>query len=161
MRHSYRRHYRRFASDNRIIEVKKLLTSSDAKTISLNGQDDAEPEQVAALQARLMQYALRTCSLAVGRGAFTLGASAHPILTEPLPQPRLCFAGKIPSQHNAIVNLDSSSTVPSIVNFGGELQTWPKFHNGVASGLRLSRDGQTKLARTWVVYNRHAEPSCF
>ena len=149
----------RFASDNRIIEVKKLLTSSDAKTVSLNGQDDAEPEQVAALQARLMQYALRTCSLPVGRGAFTLGASAHPILTEPLPQPRLCFAGKIPSQHNAIVNLDTTSTVPSIVNLGGELQTWPKFHNGVASGLRLSRDGQTKLARTWVVYNRHAEPS--
>ena len=33
--------------------MKKLLTSSDAKTVSLNGQDDAEPEQVAALQARL------------------------------------------------------------------------------------------------------------
>ena len=151
----------RFPSDNRIAEVKLLLTSSDAKTVSLSsdGQADAEPEQVAALQARLMQYALRTCSLPVGRGAFTLGASAHPILTEPLPQPRLCFAGRVPSQHNAVVNLDLNSTVQSIVSLAGELQTWPEFHNGVASGLRLSSDGQTKLARTWVVYNRHSEAS--
>ena len=73
------------------------------------------------------------------------------------------------------------SSLPSVVTFAAELQTWPEFHNGVAAGLRLlspqnnnsdnidgnndnnnnssSSGQQMRLARTWVVYNRHCEPS--
>ena len=39
-----------------------------------------------------------------------------------------------------------------------EQTAWPEFHNGVAAGLRLA-PGTHQLTRTWVVYNKPAEPS--
>ncbi|EFJ11009.1 hypothetical protein SELMODRAFT_126964 [Selaginella moellendorffii] len=69
-----------------------------------------------------------------------------------LPIPKLVLAGRLPSQHDATVNLD--------VNAGNvsEFTSWPEFHNGVAAGLRLA-PGQAKITRTWIVYNKPDEPS--
>ncbi|BAB11545.1 meiotic check point regulator-like protein [Arabidopsis thaliana] len=66
--------------------------------------------------------------------------------------PKLVLAGRLPSQQNAIVNLD-----PNIRNIQ-ELKTWPEFHNAVAAGLRLA-PLQGKVSRTWIRYNKPGEPN--
>jgi hypothetical protein len=39
-----------------------------------------------------------------------------------------------------------------------DVTTWPDFHNGAAAGLRVA-EGQSRLTRTWVVFNRPKTPS--
>ncbi|CAM6122933.1 unnamed protein product [Calypogeia fissa] len=142
----------RFGLDLRLNEVRRLLGSSKPVAVrTANSPDISDPDIVAQQQAQLWQLAQRTTSLSFGRGAYTL-ATSYPLLTETLPIPKLVLAGRLPSQHDATVNLD--------VNTGNitDLTSWPEFHNGVAAGLRLA-PGQGKITRTWIVYNKPDEPS--
>ncbi|XP_024523349.1 anaphase-promoting complex subunit 1 isoform X2 [Selaginella moellendorffii] len=142
----------RFGSDLRLNEVRRVLCSSKPVAVrTANAPDVSDPDLVAQQQAQLWQLAQRTTALPFGRGAFTL-STLRPLLTEALPIPKLVLAGRLPSQHDATVNLD--------VNAGNvsEFTSWPEFHNGVAAGLRLA-PGQAKITRTWIVYNKPDEPS--
>ncbi|BBN07484.1 anaphase-promoting complex subunit 1 [Marchantia polymorpha subsp. ruderalis] len=142
----------RFGSDLRLNEVRRLLGSSRPVAVrTANSPDVSDPDIVAQQQAQLWQLAQRTTALSFGRGAYTL-ATSYPLLTETLHIPKLVLAGRLPSQHDATVNLD--------VNTGNiaDLTSWPDFHNGVAAGLRLA-PGQGKITRTWIVYNKPDEPS--
>ncbi|MCO5580419.1 hypothetical protein L7F22_034285 [Adiantum nelumboides] len=142
----------RFGRDLRLNEVRRLLCSSRPVAVRMaNPPDVSDPDMVAQQQAQLWQLAQRTTSLAFGRGAFTL-ATMQTLLTEVLGIPKLILAGRLPLQHDAMVNLDSNTGNLS------ELTSWPEYHNGVASGLRLA-PCQDKITRTWIVYNRPEEPS--
>ncbi|KAH7290973.1 hypothetical protein KP509_30G071400 [Ceratopteris richardii] len=142
----------RFGCDLRLNEVRRLLCSSKPVAVRMaNPPDVTDPDMVAQQQAQLWQLAQRTTSLPFGRGAFTL-ATMRTLLTEVLSIPKLVLAGCLPSQHDAMVNLD-----PSTGNLS-DLTSWPEFHNGVAAGLRLA-PCQDKITRTWIVYNRPEEPS--
>jgi hypothetical protein len=49
--------------------------------------------------------------------------------------PALCLAGRLPEQHNAVVNLDLTAAQPA--PGGGaaaDTTAWPEFHNGAAAG---------------------------
>ena len=86
----------------------------------------------AAHQTRLTTLAVRTMSLPVGRGAFTLG-TLRLLPTDPFTIPPLCMAGRLPEKQNATINLDLSSAAPA----GGactDVTAWPEFHNGAAAG---------------------------
>lgn len=116
--------------------------------------DTAQQQQ----QLKLWVLCRRTLALGVGRGAFTLGTLA-PLLTEPLPVPKISLAGRLPDLNNAVVNLDVASVLgPAAFHVGQELTCWPEFHNGCAAGLRLKR-AAGKLNRAWILYNRPAKPS--
>ncbi|KAJ7525602.1 hypothetical protein O6H91_17G058400 [Diphasiastrum complanatum] len=142
----------RFGRDLRLNEVRRLLCSSRPVAVrTTNSPDVSDPDLVAQQQAQLWQLAQRTTALPFGRGAFTL-TTLRPLLTEALPIPKLVLAGRLPFQHDAVVNLDVNSGNIS------DLTSWPEFHNGVAAGLRLA-PGQTKITRTWIVYNKPDEPS--
>lgn len=109
-----------------------------------------------AHQTRLTNLAVRTMSISVGRGAFALG-TLRLLPTDPFSIPPLCMAGRLPEKHNATINLDLSAAAPA----GGactDITAWPEFHNGVAAGLRMAPGG-TRLTRTWIVYNRPAQPN--
>jgi anaphase-promoting complex subunit 1 len=69
-----------------------------------------------------------------------------------LPIPKLVLAGRLPSQHDATVNLDAATGNLT------DVTSWPEFHNGVAAGLRLA-PGQAKITRTWIVYNKPDDPN--
>ncbi|KAI5082089.1 hypothetical protein GOP47_0001832 [Adiantum capillus-veneris] len=142
----------RFGRDLRLNEVRRLLCSSRPVAVRMaNPPDVSDPDMVAQQQAQLWQLAQRTTSLAFGRGAFTL-ATMQTLLTEVLSIPKLILAGRLPSQHDAMVNLDSNTGNLS------DLTSWPEYHNGVASGLRLA-PCQDKITRTWIIFNRPEEPS--
>ena len=142
----------RFGRDLRLNEVRRLLGSSKPVAVqTTNAPDVSDPDIANQQQSQLWQLAQRTTGLPLGRGAFTL-ATSRPILTEALPIPKLVLAGRLPSQHDATVNLD-----PNTGNLA-DVTSWPEFHNGVAAGLRLA-PGQPKISRTWIVYNKPDEPN--
>ncbi|KAK9819157.1 hypothetical protein WJX81_007920 [Elliptochloris bilobata] len=149
----------RFGRDLRLVEVRALLGSATPAALRVAAAPEAgDPELAAAQQARLMALATRTMALPLGRGALTLG-TLRPLPTEPLPVPALCLAGRLPEQHNAIVNLDLTAAQPA--PGGGaaaDTTAWPEFHNGAAAGLRLVPGGAA-LTRAWFVYNKPKGPS--
>ena len=76
--------------------------------------------------------------------------------------PRMCLLGRSPPC-NVTVALDLSP-------LAGALSLWPKFHNGVAVGLRLQSLRSTSrltarqrksvcITRTWIVYNKPEIPT--
>lgn len=71
--------------------------------------------------------------------------TATPVVTEPLPVPRLCLTGRAPPR-GASVELSHIDTPPN-------MNMWPLFHNGVAAGLRISPDA-SDIDSTWIVFNK-------
>lgn len=139
----------RYGRDLRLNEVRRLLCSSRPVAIQTSVNHSASDQDLQ--QTQLWNFAQRTTSLPLGRGAFTL-ATIHTLLTEAFSVPKLVLAGRLPAQQNATVNLD-----PNIRNIQ-ELRSWPEFHNAVASGLRLA-PLQGKMSRTWIIYNKPEEPN--
>ncbi|KAK3244197.1 hypothetical protein CYMTET_46182, partial [Cymbomonas tetramitiformis] len=138
--------------DLRLKEVRRLLTTAVPVTVRLpNSPEVNDPEMIGQMQAHLWHLAARTTALALGRGAFTL-ATSNLLLTEPVPIPRLVLSGRVPQQSNATISLDVAP------DRSAELTAWPDFHNGAAAGMRVA-EGQTRLTRTWIVFNRPKQPS--
>lgn len=70
--------------------------------------------------------------------------SIQPVITEPLPLPKLCLSGKTP--RGAAVELSHIDIVPN-------MNLWPLFHNGVAAGLRIMPSADN-IDSTWILYNK-------
>uniref|UniRef100_A0A2P2JSX6 Anaphase-promoting complex subunit 1 n=4 Tax=Rhizophora mucronata TaxID=61149 RepID=A0A2P2JSX6_RHIMU len=138
-----------YGRDLRLNEVRRLLCSAKPVAIQTSVNLSASDQEIQ--QAQLWHLAQRTTALPIGRGAFTL-ATISTLLTEAFTVPKLVLAGRLPTQQNATVNLD-----PNIRNMQ-ELKSWPEFHNAVAAGLRLT-PLQGKVSRTWIMYNKPAEPN--
>ncbi|CAG2068096.1 unnamed protein product [Timema podura] len=75
---------------------------------------------------------------------FTL-RTASPVVTEPLPIPRLCLSGRSAPQ-GTTVDLSHIDVVPN-------MNMWPSFHNGVAAGLRIATNA-SDIDSTWIVFNK-------
>lgn len=75
---------------------------------------------------------------------FTL-RTVSPVVTEPLPIPRLCLTGRVPPR-GATVDLSHIETAPN-------MNLWSLFHNGVAAGLRIVPEA-SEIHSTWIVYNK-------
>lgn len=139
--------------DMRVLEVKRLLSSSQVYTIKPGVSVDGEStDETNIQQQQLYLNALRTTSLPVGRGAFT-AFTYRPSLTEPIEVPQLNLHGRVPDQNNANVNLDWQHA-----GVDSNFSLWPCFHNGVAAGLRIAHVRE-HLERTSVVFNRPQDPS--
>ncbi|QDZ19822.1 subunit 1 of anaphase-promoting complex [Chloropicon primus] len=142
----------RFSHDLRLKEVRKALSSSCARPVQLpKGMDLSHPETNNVQQTKLYEMAMKTMALPVGRGAFSL-STLTPLPTEPFRIPDLTLSGTLPHQNNARITLDINNMMAQ------NMLDWPQFHNGVAAGLQLAK-GQAQLTRTWIVYNKTAEPS--
>ncbi|KAL9250913.1 Anaphase-promoting complex subunit 1-like protein [Drosera capensis] len=139
----------RYGRDLRLNEVRCLLSSSRPVPIHACVNSSASEQELQ--QAQLWQISQRTTALPLGRGAFTLATTCS-LLTEALAVPKLVLAGRLPTQQNAMVNLDHN------LRNVQDLQVWPEFHNAVAAGLCLA-PMQGKMSRTWILYNRSEESS--
>ena len=157
----------RFADDDRVHEVCRLLRSSSGMYLRLEKAPEvSDLDHRHKLQMRLLILCRRSLACPVGRGALTLG-SLTPLMAEALPCPPLSLAGRIPPNNSPL--LLSTGTAPP------DLSLWPEFHNGVAAGLRVSSPqenspstsssssytprstgGASTVSRNWIVYNRTA-----
>ncbi|XP_045597695.1 anaphase-promoting complex subunit 1 isoform X2 [Procambarus clarkii] len=135
----------RWREDQRIAEVRRMLCSSRAVTINIVQRPEVSDHDFLEEQERhLYALCIRTMSLPVGRGMFTLFTSA-PIITETLPIPKLNLSGKAPPRGTTI-DLSNIEVPPN-------MDMWPHFHNGVAAGLKIAPNCG-EIDSTWIVYNK-------
>ncbi|KAF5273421.1 hypothetical protein FQA39_LY07438 [Lamprigera yunnana] len=135
----------RFPEDHRVAEARRLLQSSKPVTIALVQRPDvADHDFIEEQEKHLYALCARTMALPVGRGMFTL-RTATPVVTEPLPLPKLCLSGKAPPR-GITVELGH-------IDYPQNMQHWPLFHNGVANGLRISQDAHN-IDSTWIMFNK-------
>jgi hypothetical protein len=138
----------RFGRDRRLVDVTRLLSISHQVTLrtASAGAGVADHDQVQEQQAALLQFAMRTLALSVGRGMYTY-ATAAASAAEPITRPKFLLDGRVHGS-NATVMLENGS-VPA--DFG----RWPNFHNGAASALRLMRNSAV-VTSPWIVFNKPA-----
>ncbi|XP_069957197.1 anaphase-promoting complex subunit 1 isoform X2 [Cherax quadricarinatus] len=135
----------RWREDQRIAEVRRMLCSSRAVTISAVQRPEVSDHDFLEEQERhLYALCIRTMSLPIGRGMFTLFTSS-PIITETLPIPKLNLSGKAPPRGTTI-DLSNIEVPPN-------MDMWPHFHNGVAAGLKIAPNCG-EIDSTWIVYNK-------
>ncbi|KAJ7330710.1 Anaphase-promoting complex subunit 1 [Desmophyllum pertusum] len=135
----------RFGKDLRVQEIRRLLQSSKPVTVNvLQKPEVSDHDFIQEQETRLLMMCKRTMSLPVGRGMFTM-ATSRPVLTETLPIPPLDLTGRAPPR-NTTVGLEHVETP-------ADMKTWPLFHNGVATGLRIAQ-GISQIDSTWIVYNK-------
>lgn len=135
----------RFPDDLRIKEVRRLLNSADPVLVKITQSAGVSDHEFLEEQEKhLYSISLRTMTLPIGRGMFTL-RTCIPTPTDTLPVPKLCLIGKEPTK-GATIEMTPADYPPN-------MSMWPKFHNGVAAGLRVSPSA-TDIDSTWIVYNK-------
>ncbi|KYQ96888.1 anaphase promoting complex subunit 1 [Tieghemostelium lacteum] len=139
----------RFDRDQRVQEVSRLLSPSIKIQIKHDQETGvSDHDYLGELQNRLLLAANRTISLPIGYGMFNL-ASTKPLPTETIYIPPIVLNGSVIGQKSTNISLDSTV-------FPASNLSWPEFHNGVASGIRVSSD-QAEITNTWIIYNRPSE----
>jgi hypothetical protein len=131
----------RFNEDLRVKEIRACLQTTRPIQISLTqGPDVSDHDFVEEEEKFLSFICLRTMSLPVGRGIFTLH-TINPIPTEPVRIPELNLKGK---------SLTKKTTIDLLrVELPTNMTYWSLFHNGVASGLTIHAKAKD-LSNAWI-----------
>ncbi|KAK9458367.1 hypothetical protein V1511DRAFT_514433 [Dipodascopsis uninucleata] len=140
-----------FREDRRVQEVQKLLqtTRMQSGKLELNQLSGSfnEADMHAAQQELARMIGTRTLAVPVGRGALLFSARI-PLLTERFPIPKMNFN---------IMMKPSMATITVEKHLMSEANiSWGLFHNGVASGLSVSRDAK-EITGSWIVFNKPQE----
>lgn len=131
----------RFNEDLRIKEIRACLQTTRPILVKLTqGQDVSDHDFVEEEEKFLSCVCLRTMSLPVARGMFTLH-TINPIPTEPVIIPDLNLKGKSVTKKTAI---DLTR-----VEMPANMTYWPLFHNGVAAGLTINAQAKD-LSSAWI-----------
>lgn len=135
----------KFSKDHRMSDACRFLQSSIPVSINIQQRPEVSDHEFMEEQERhLYGLCIRTMALPVGRGIMTL-RTCQPILTDPLPIPKLCLTGRVPVR-NTTVDMSHIEVPPN-------MNMWPLFHNGVAAGLRVCPDA-SEVDSSWITYNR-------
>ncbi|XP_017050802.1 anaphase-promoting complex subunit 1 [Drosophila ficusphila] len=135
----------RFPDDMRVEEVRRLLNSSEPVVIEVQqSPGTSDHEFIEEQEKQLFALCARTMTLPLGRGMFTL-RTMMPRPSDSLSMPKLCLVGREPVKGTTIEMQQ--------IEFPANMQMWPSFHNGVATGLKISPQAQD-IDSTWIVYNK-------
>eukprot|EP00038_Savillea_parva_P003749 m.129705 g.129705 ORF g.129705 m.129705 type:complete len:728 (-) comp11271_c0_seq1:3845-6028(-) len=121
-----------------------LGSSRPTRTRVVQTPEMSDHDLAAEQKSYLLQAIQRQLALPVGRGMFTLN-TVRPIITQAIRIPELNLEGRADS--GAAVTLEDTDLSP-------ESLAWPRFHNGVAAGLRIVPPSDTQLSTTWITYHR-------
>ncbi|XP_034650000.1 anaphase-promoting complex subunit 1 [Drosophila subobscura] len=135
----------RFPDDMRVEEVRRLLSSSEPVPIEVHqSPGTSDHEFIEEQEKQLFALCARTMTLPLGRGMFTL-RTLLPKPSDSMPMPKLCLVGREPHKGTTIEMQQ--------IEFPANMSMWPSFHNGVATGLKISPQAQD-VDSTWIVYNK-------
>ena len=137
-------------------EVSKLLDTTQTMRIKMKYLENIpEDKWDAECQNILHKVCCRRFSALVGQGALSFGTK-HTLITETLKIPKINLSAYTPPSDTRITLEIKEQTEKEI-----PLNTWPDFHNGVATGLNLYKDimqYDTNQLRTWIFYQRPEVP---
>ncbi|KAH8304880.1 hypothetical protein KR018_006035 [Drosophila ironensis] len=135
----------RFPDDMRVEEVRRLLNSSEPVQIEVQqSPGTSDHEFIEEQEKQLFALCARTMTLPLGRGMFTM-RTLLPRPSDSLSMPKLCLVGREPVKGTTIEMQQ--------IEFPSNMHMWPSFHNGVATGLKISPQAQD-IDSTWIVYNK-------
>ncbi|EDW62517.1 anaphase-promoting complex subunit 1 [Drosophila virilis] len=135
----------RFPDDMRVEEVRRLLNSADPVAIEVQqSPGTSDHEFIEEQEKQLFALCARTMTLPLGRGMFTL-RTLLPRPSDNMPMPKLCLVGREPVKGTTIEMQQ--------IEFPANMHMWPSFHNGVATGLKISPQA-LEIDSTWIVYNK-------
>ncbi|KAL7744257.1 hypothetical protein ACLKA6_009216 [Drosophila palustris] len=135
----------RFPDDMRVEEVRRLLNSAEPVAIEVQqSPGTSDHEFIEEQEKQLFALCARTMTLPLGRGMFTL-RTLLPRPSDNMPMPKLCLVGREPIKGTTIEMQQ--------IEFPANMHMWPSFHNGVATGLKISPQA-LDIDSTWIVYNK-------
>lgn len=137
-----------FRDDRRYFEAVRILNQSKAPVAECPPEPDWTEQDTLEAQRELVELVmLRTLSIPAGRAL--LGFSVRvPLMTEKLPIPS--FSPQcLMKPSNVTVSVDRASLTEEKV-------CWAFFHNGVATGLAISRAAKG-IDTSWILYNKPGE----
>lgn len=133
-----------FSSDRRFYEASKLVQSSKPQVLTLIPSPDWSETELLKKQEEFYNLSLtRICAISLGRAAFHFSAR-RPLITEKYPIPRLNFTVQM-KPSNITLTLQKQLTEESL--------SWGFFHNGVSSGLSVSKE-VSYLNGSWITFNK-------
>lgn len=137
-----------FDQDRRYYEITTLLHQTRTQTATLVTDENIGEYDIVLLQRELAALvALRTLSIPMGRAALFF-AGRMPLLTEKFPIPKFNLNTLIaPTMTNIIL---SEGTINEGIN------EWGYFHNGVSSGLSISKESKG-ISGSWIIFNKPPE----
>ncbi|EDP53140.1 hypothetical protein KXV98_006243 [Aspergillus fumigatus] len=137
-----------FKDDKRFIEAAKLLNQSKAPVAECIPEPDWTDSDLLEAQKEVVQLVtLRTLSIPAGRAMLAFSGRL-PLLTEKLP---------IPSFSLQCVMKPSNVTVSAERAFFSEEKVcWAFFHNGVSTGLAISKKSKG-IDTSWILFNKPQE----
>lgn len=134
-----------FDYDRRYFEITTLLHQTKTQTATLIADENISEYDFVVLQRELANVvALRTLTIPLGRAALFYGAR-KPLLTEKYPIPKFNLNTMIaPTMTNIILSDGALST---------HVSEWGYFHNGVSSGLSISKESKG-ISGSWIIFNK-------
>ena len=137
-----------FREDKRFVEACRLLNQSKAPVAECTPEPEWTDSDLLEAQRDIVQLAtLRTLSVPAGRGMLSYSGRL-PLLTEKLPMPSFSLQC-IMKPSNVTLSADRAA-------FSEDKVCWAFFHNGVSTGLAVSK-GAKGIDTSWILYNKPHE----
>ncbi|CAG9324816.1 unnamed protein product [Blepharisma stoltei] len=145
-----------FPNDLRLEEAQCMLDVTRAIKMRLPDNVVSEEQFEAEKHNLLYKICLKRASTAIGYGALTLGTSkASPTSASQVPQ--INFSAFLPPNFDVKMNMPQNELETREKDF----MVWPKFHIGVATGLKMLSENPKDYVknRQWITYHRGEEES--
>lgn len=137
-----------FDYDRRYYEITMLLHQTRTQLATLVTDEAMLEYDVTVLQRELAAVvALRTLTLPLGRAALFY-SGRMPLLTEKFPIPKFNLNTLIAPAMKTIVLSEGTLRLKFVL--------WGYFHNGVSSGLSISKDSKG-ISGSWIIFNKPPE----
>ncbi|KAL4786432.1 hypothetical protein BJX76DRAFT_355159 [Aspergillus varians] len=137
-----------FHDDKRFIEAARLLNQSKPPAAECTPEPEWTDSDLLEAQKEVVQLVtLRTLSIPTGRAMLAFSGRL-PLLTEKLPIPSFSLQC-VMKPSNVTISADRAS-------FSEEKVCWAFFHNGVSTGLAISRNSKG-IDTSWILFNKPQE----
>ncbi|KAL4953349.1 negative regulator of mitosis [Aspergillus filifer] len=137
-----------FRDDKRFIEAARLLNQTKAPSAECTPEPEWTDSDLLEAQKEVVQLVtLRTLSIPTGRAMLAFNGRL-PLLTEKLPIPSFSLQC-VMKPSNVTISADRAS-------FSEEKLCWAFFHNGVSTGLAISKNSKG-IDTSWILFNKPLE----
>jgi anaphase-promoting complex subunit 1 len=134
-----------FREDKRFLEAAKLLNQSKAPVAECIAEPGWRDQDLLDAQKEIVQLVtLRTLSTPAGRAMLTFSGRL-PLLTEKLPIPSFSL--------QCVMKPDNVTVSADRTLFSEEKVCWAFFHNGVSTGLAISKASKG-IDTSWILFNK-------
>ncbi|OJJ34252.1 hypothetical protein ASPWEDRAFT_113076 [Aspergillus wentii DTO 134E9] len=134
-----------FREDKRFMEAARLLNQSKAPAAECTPEPDWTDSDLLEAQKEVVQLVtLRTLSIPTGRAMLAFSGRL-PLLTEKLPIPSFSLQC-VMKPSNVTISADRAA-------FSEEKVCWAFFHNGVSTGLAISKASKG-IDTSWILFNK-------